>query len=139
MSTKTATLALVKTTLLPAVSVLNANLDIIEATKATVSVAASGAIAVTQGTVFITDATAAALTLAAPVAGLASAGTPGNDGQRLTLISTTAAAHTVTTPASGINGTLHIATFAAAVGNSVELQAFGGSWYTVNVKGVTIS
>jgi hypothetical protein len=138
-TTKTTTLALQKSTYLPTPSVWNANIDSLEAKFAGVNASADGAISVTQGTVVITKGTAAALTLPAPVAGLASAGTPGNDYQRLTIISTTAAAHTVTTPASGINGTLHIATFAAAVGNAVVLVAFNGSWYTEQTKGVTIS
>lgn len=97
----------------------------------------SGAITIVTGCVLITDASAAALTLALPVAGAASAG--GQDGASLTIISTTAAAHTVTTPASGINGTLHIATFAAAVGNAVTLTAYNGKWYASTLNGVTIS
>jgi hypothetical protein len=102
-----------------------------------VPAAASGAIAIGTGNVLITDASAAALTLALPIAGAASAG--GQDGASLTIISTTAAAHTVTTPANGINGTLHVATFAAAVGNAITLTAYNGKWYTSAINGVTIA
>jgi hypothetical protein len=88
----------------------------------------AGAITSTGGKVVITAGTAIALTLAAPVAGLPSAA--GNDGQRLTILTTTTAAHTVTTPANAINGSKHVATFAAA-GNAVELLAYQGVWYAV--------
>jgi hypothetical protein len=66
-------------------------------------------------------------------------GDPGNDGNCLFVISTTAFAHTITTAAGKINGTLHIATFAAAVGNWIEFEAFNGIWYVVGSNGVTLS
>src|ERR1700676_60534 len=62
----------------------------------------SAAIGINSGVVYITKAGVAAMTLAAPTAGLPAAG--GNDGQELTIVSTTANAHTVTTPANKING-----------------------------------
>lgn len=99
--------------------------------------AATGAIQVATGVAAITAAGVAALTLALPIAGPASSG--GHDGAQLTIVATTAQAHTVTTPASGINGTLHIATFAAAVGNAVVLTAYNGKWYATSLTGVTIS
>ncbi|HEY0701267.1 MAG TPA: hypothetical protein VGD60_00725 [Candidatus Acidoferrales bacterium] len=86
----------------------------------------AGVIGITSGLVEITDSGAALLTLAAPVAGAPSAG--GNDGQRLTIIATTAHAHTVTTPASGVQpSSHHIITFAAAY-DVVELEACNGAW-----------
>ena len=98
----------------------------------------SGAITNNVGLVYITDPGVAALTLAAPVAGLPSAG--GADGNELTIVSTTAYAHTVTTPASAINGTNHVLTFAAAKGTQIKLLAFGGVWYVEpSAPGITIS
>lgn len=91
-----------------------------------------GAIAIKEGVVFITKATAAALTLALPVAGT-------DDIKTLRIISKTAAAHVITTPATGLNLTLHIATFAANIGSAVELVAIGGSWYMQNGVGCTLS
>jgi hypothetical protein len=94
---------------------------------------ANGAIASTHGTVIITKGSAAALTLAAPVAGAPAAG--GNDGQLLTIVSTTAFAHTVTTPASTIlDGTATAKdtyTFAAHAGGSITLLAYNGNWILV--------
>jgi hypothetical protein len=99
--------------------------------------AANGAIALTQGLVAITKGTAAALTLAIPAVGLPAAA--GKDGQILRIVSTTAAAHTVTTPANGLNGNVHIATFAAAIGNFLELVAYNGAWYVLASAGITLS
>ena len=99
---------------------------------------ASGAIASTYGTVFITKAGVAAMTLAKPIAGLPSAG--GHDGQQLEIISTTANAHTVTTPSNGINGAHVTLTFTAAVGTNVILTAYNGTWYVnPSTPGITIS
>lgn len=99
--------------------------------------AASGAIAQKEGVVPITAGAAAALTLAAPNPGLPSAG--GDDGKILSVISTTAFAHTVTTPANGINGSKHIATFAAAVDSFIQLVAYNGVWYATPQNGITLS
>ncbi len=94
--------------------------------------AADGAINIKNGTAFITKGTAAALTLAAPVAGT-------DDGRELLIVSATAAAHTVTTPANAINGADHIATFGAAIGNVIHLVAYNGVWYMVSQIGITLS
>lgn len=103
--------------------------------------AASGAITQVTGVVAITKTgTLAALTLAQPVAGSASAG--GQDGSRLTIIATTALAHTVTTAANGVNGSLHIITFAASPTtglNSVDLVAYNGVWYVVSLNGPALT
>lgn len=93
---------------------------------------ADGAIGIKNGTAIITKSTAAALTLALPTAGA-------DDGLVLRILSTTAAAHTITTPASGLNGASHIATFAGNIGSSVELVAYNGSWYMQNDIGCTLS
>lgn len=99
---------------------------------------ASAAIGIANGVVFITKAGVAAMTLAAPAAGLPASG--GSDASELTIVSTTANAHTVTTPANGINGANHILTFAAVVGTQVILRAKGGVWYVEpSSPGITIS
>jgi len=92
---------------------------------------AAGAIGLTAGVVVIDGAGALALTLADPTSGSQDAATPGNDGQELTIVGKTAHAHTVTTPANGINGNKHILTF-ANVGDSATLVAYGGVWYLLN-------
>jgi len=89
----------------------------------------AGVVGITNGRVIITDSGAALLTLAAPTAGDRSAG--GNDGDRLEIISTTAQAHTVTTPSNKINGNKLTATF-AAVADHIELIAYNGVWYVIN-------
>jgi len=107
-------------------------------TSAVSSTAAlTGAITQGGGTVILTGTAIQALTLAAPVAGSPNSG--GMDGVRLTITSTTAFAHTITTPTAKLNG-LHLATFPSTLlGNSVELVAFNGVWYTVALIGVVIS
>ena len=95
------------------------------------------AIQATQGVFHITKGSAAAYTLAAPVAGLPTAG--GQDGYILRICAATAFAHVVTTPANGLNGNKHIATFAAAIGNGIELHAKGGLWLVFANQGVTLS
>jgi hypothetical protein len=90
------------------------------------------------GTAFLLGGAANAMTLALPVAGPLSSG--GQDGVKMTIDAGDAFAYTVTTPASGLNGSLHIATFAAAVGNNIELVAYNGSWYVYGTpRGVTLS
>jgi hypothetical protein len=70
---------------------------------------------------------------------LPGAGQSKQDGRIITVISTTAFAHVITTPANGINGANHIRTFGAAAGNSCELEAYNGSWYVLGLNGVTVS
>jgi hypothetical protein len=94
-----------------------------------------GAITLKDGTVFVTKATAAALTLAAPSAGT-------DDGKRLAIITTTAAAHTVTQTAPGYNNggaASDVATFTAAIGNSMVVAAYNGVWYTESLRNVTLA
>lgn len=91
----------------------------------------NGAISSKSGLVLLTKAGVAAMTLAAPT-------TVTDDRKILRIISTTAQAHTVTTPAASLNaGTT--ATFAAAVGSSLALMAYGGKWYSVSTLGVTLT
>lgn len=83
------------------------------------------------GTVMLTKGSAGAWTLAAPTATT-------DDGDVLTLIAGTAFAHTVTTPSNKVNGNKHIVTF-AAVGDSIELEAYQGVWYSRSVNAAVIS
>jgi hypothetical protein len=97
--------------------------------------------------VFVTKAGVDAMTLATPVAGTYPSsnalgdilGTPNDDGKRILIYSTTAQAHTVTTSANKINGSKHIATFAGAIGDFLELIAFNGVWWVVAQLGITLS
>jgi hypothetical protein len=98
---------------------------------------AGAAIQVNQGEFHITKATAGNYTMIAPIAGLPSLG--GQDGNILRIVSATAAAHVITFPANTLNGNTHIMTFAAAVGNGVELHAKNGKWLVANNQGVTLS
>jgi hypothetical protein len=104
----------------------------------------AGAIVLKNGTALITAAGAIALTLGIPLtqsaAGLASS-TPagGDDLKMLRIVSTTAQAHTITTPANGINGNKHIITFAAAVGSFIVLLAYKGVWYAQESSGATLT
>jgi hypothetical protein len=93
-----------------------------------------GAINPSSGLTVITKATAAALTLAAPTAGT-------DDGKVLTIVSTSAAAHTVTQANPGFNngGTASdVATFGAAIGNNLTVVAYNGRWYITNSIGITL-
>lgn len=92
---------------------------------------------VKSGTIMLTTAGVDATTLAAPVAGSAANG--GDDGKVLTVVSTAAQAHTITTPTNAINGNKHIATFAAAIANSIVLQAYNGIWYMIAQIGITLT
>lgn len=98
---------------------------------------ASGAIGIKSGLAVVTKGSIAALTLALPTAG--SIVTGGDDGKRLRVVSTTAFAHTVTTPASGINGASHVATFSGTLPNFVELIAYNGTWWSLASAGNTLS
>lgn len=85
------------------------------------------------GRLKITKATAAALTLAAP--------SQQDDGQYLLIISSTAAAHTVTATGLFVDGAGHtdVATFAAQKGASILLMALDKIWYVLRIQGVTMS
>jgi hypothetical protein len=89
-----------------------------------IAINAQAAIPVASGTYVITKGSAGAYTLAAPVSG-------SDDGKYVVVVAQTAFAHTVTTPANKINGNKLTATFAAAIGNNVELVAYQGVWYCV--------
>jgi hypothetical protein len=90
-----------------------------------------------EGNVFITTAGVNATTLAVPTAGLPSAG--GDDGRELTVIDTAGHAHTVTTPANGINGNKHVATFGGTTGQFGTFISYNGVWYLAASSGVTLT
>jgi hypothetical protein len=93
--------------------------------------AATAVLPVNGGNFYITYAGVCAMTLAVPVA----------DGFTLRIVSLTANAHTITTPASGLNGVSHIATFGATIANALTLKSFGGQWIIAldEETGITLS
>lgn len=95
----------------------------------------SGAIPLLAQTVIITKATAAVMTLAAPAAGV-------DDGKIIRIVSTTAAAHTVTNTSPGFNGaggSGDVATFGATIGNNLQLLAYNGVWLILSQVGITVA
>lgn len=101
--------------------------------------AADGAVTQKSGTVFVTKSGVCAMTIADPVSGSPGAG--GDDGKRLTFISTTANAHTLTRSTTGFNdggAGADVATFGGAKGDGLTLLAYGGKWYAENLTGVTL-
>ena len=87
-----------------------------------------GAITQTHGTVCIMDASATEYTLATPTTGAPGAATPGNDGQKLTIIDGTGHAHTVTTASNIINGSKHVLTSAGNIGDEATVRASKATW-----------
>ena len=104
-----------------------------------VSITASGAINPHQSAKYVVSkATAAALTLGAPTSGA-------DDGVLLEFFSTTAAAHTITTPTAGDirdgNTSDHdtVMTFNAHIGALCILEAYQGVWYVRAEVGCSLS
>jgi hypothetical protein len=96
--------------------------------------AADGAISVKDGIVIITKPGVCVLTLAAPTGGT-------DDGKQLTILSATAFAHTVTQAAPGFNaggGASDVATFGGAIGDSIEVVAYG-VWYVKTKTNVSLA
>ena len=90
---------------------------------------ANGAITIKDGFVVLTKAGVAAMTLADPTATT-------DDGKELTVIATTANAHTVTI-AGGLNGVgagADVGTFGGAVGDRFSVVAYNGKWYASGVN-----
>lgn len=82
------------------------------------------------GVVFITKGSAAALTLADPAV----------DGVTLTIVSTTAAAHTVTNTTGFGGGTTSrdVATWGGAINDSMVLKSYNGVWWVVSTRNVSL-
>lgn len=105
----------------------------IKARTQVVTESANGAIGIKDGDVYITKGSAATMTLAAPIAGV-------DDGKSLTIVDSTGFAHTVTTPANGINTNKLTATFDATLARQFTLRAYGGTWWTnPGATGITLS
>jgi len=98
------------------------------------TITGDGAITAKQGTVLLSKGTAGAITIADPIAGV-------DDGKLLRVVTLTAAAHVITDSTSGFNakGSSGTATFTAAIGNAVLLEAYNGFWYAVAKTGVAIA
>lgn len=98
-------------------------------------ISAAGAIAIEDGVKVITASSAIALTLAAP--------TTAQNGTIITIMSSTAYAHTITftggTLVNGTTGTHTTGTCAAYVGATLRVIAYNGQWYQSGISGVTIS
>ncbi len=97
--------------------------------------AVSGAITIAPGIVTFSKAGVLAATLAAPTAGQA--------GTRITIISLTDNAHTVTCPTNTLNdgttGINELATFGAFAGASMTVVAIGVLWYVESFSAVVIT
>lgn len=100
------------------------------------AIAASGAVSVPgySRTFFITKAGVAAMTIADPTATT-------HDGLRLTFVSTTAQAHTLTnTTGFGAGGaSLDVATWGGAIGDTMVIVAYQGKWYVESTRNVTLA
>ncbi|KKL60138.1 hypothetical protein LCGC14_2208330 [marine sediment metagenome] len=95
-------------------------------------IAANGTLTLGKNLVFLTKASAlGTTTLAAPT-------NPDMNGQMVTIVSQTAAAHVITAT-DLINGDDDTMTFGAAIGNCIQLYADGGEWFSGMLIGVTIS
>jgi hypothetical protein len=107
-------------------------------TRVVEAASTNGAIAIPdrgEKQVFITKGTAANLTLAAPTATT-------HDGVVIDIVSTTAAAHTITATTIGFNAgdaAGDVCTFGAAIGNQLRVVAYQGEWYVLNNIGGTLA
>jgi hypothetical protein len=115
----------------------NLKLGVAEASdvQPTVQVAAGdGAITIKPSVVVITKATAAAMTLGVP--------STAQNGTVIEIVSTTAAAHTVTAGTIGFNAgntASDVGTFGGAIGDGFSVVAYGGEWYTLTNTNVTLA
>ena len=97
-------------------------------------IATNGAATIANGVVVITKGTACAVTLGTP--------TSAQNGTKITFISTTAAAHTVTAGTIGFNAgdaAKDVGTFGAAIGNGFTCIAYEGEWYVTYATNVTFA
>lgn len=94
----------------------------------------SGAITVKNGICLLDKDGVVAATLANPTAGT-------DDFKRLSIRALTANAHTVTVTGGFGNGGSgeDIATFSGAIGDGIELMAYGGYWYITGAHQVTVA
>lgn len=112
----------------------------VKARETVLAVATVGANAITipafSQTIDITAAGVSAMTLANPTATV-------HDGVRLTFLSTTANAHTLSNAAgAGFNGggaATDVGTFGGAKGDNIIVEAYQGVWYVVSKTNVTLA
>jgi hypothetical protein len=99
---------------------------------------ANGAISIPDRgskTVFVTKAGVCAMTLTAPTATT-------HDGVRITFVSTTAQAHTLTVATAGMNdlgASGDVGTFGGAKGDGLTLVAYQGDWFITGNINVTLA
>lgn len=93
--------------------------------------AVDGALEVRSHLALLSKGTAGAYTLAAP--------TTAQNGTIIHIVSTTAAAHVITTGAAKYNATNNTATLGVAIGNGVTLIAQNGVWYSRGATNCTFS
>lgn len=95
-------------------------------------VSADGAITIAAGVVIITKGSAAAITIDNPPVSM--------NGATLTIVSTTAAAHTVTYTAGFGGGTTSrdVATWGGAINDGMVIVAYEGVWYVSSTRNVTL-
>ena len=94
-----------------------------------------GALGLYSHTAILTEAGASAMTLAVPTATT-------HDGITITVISTTAQAHTVTATTVGFNAgnaASDVGTFGAAIANVFSFVAYQGEWYVLTNTNVTLA
>ena len=99
-----------------------------------VTISGDGAITAAPSSIYLSKGSAAAITIVAPTSVT-------HDGYLIRIVCQTAQAHVVTCASVGFNakGSSGTITFAAAIGNSVLLEAKGGNWYVVSNIGGTVA
>jgi len=93
-------------------------------------ISADGAITLGRKVIILTYAGATAITLAAPT-------NPDMDGFVMHIVSTVAQAHVVTAT-NLINGDNDTLTWGGAIGDACSLVAYGGEWFTLDLRNVTV-
>lgn len=100
-----------------------------------VAYAASGAISLYSHTAVLTKAGVDVMTLAVPTATT-------HDGMIITVVSSTAQAHTVTATTVGFNAgdtASDVGTFGGAIGDGFSFVAYQGEWYVLTNINVTLA
>jgi hypothetical protein len=99
------------------------------------SLSVSGAIPIRHGVTVLTKAGVGVMTLVDPTSGI-------HDGVEMTIISSTAQAHTVSNAAgSGFNAggaATDVGTFGGAIGDGFQIVAYGGKWLVKVLRNVTL-
>jgi hypothetical protein len=96
------------------------------------TISADGAITLANGVVFVSKAGVCAMTIDNP---------PSEGVHELTIISTTAQAHTLTYSAGFGGGTTSrdVATFGGAISDNIQLVSLAGLWYVKSTRNVTLA